>query len=112
MGHLRPKPLGSRLLCKHFVLRLRRRGKALRPSRQEGGNVMPHIALPDGASVHCVVDDFLWPWERSTPVVMMHGFARNAAFWARWVPAVAVSHRVYRPDLLGCGLSDQPPANY
>ena len=73
---------------------------------------MPRIALPGGASVHCVVDDYLWPWERSTPVVMMHGFARNAAFWARWVPAIAVSHRVYRPDLLGCGLSDQPPADY
>jgi pimeloyl-ACP methyl ester carboxylesterase len=73
---------------------------------------MPRIALPDGASVHCVVDDYLWPWERSTPVLMMHGFARNATFWTRWVPAIAVSHRVYRPDLLGCGLSDQPPADY
>jgi pimeloyl-ACP methyl ester carboxylesterase len=73
---------------------------------------MPRIALPDGVSVHCVVDDYLWPWERPTPVLMMHGFARNATFWTRWVPAVAMSHRVYRPDLLGCGLSDQPPANY
>src|SRR5262249_58487435 len=73
---------------------------------------MPRIALPDGASIHCVVDDYLWPWECSTPVLMMHGFARNAMFWTRWVPAVAASHRVYRPDLLGCGLSDQPPANY
>src|SRR5262245_35655409 len=36
-----------------------------------------------------------------TPVLMMHGFARNAMFWTRWVPAVAGSHRVYRPDLLG-----------
>src|SRR5215470_11474298 len=82
------------------------------PSRQEGGYPMPRVALPDGASVNCVVDDYLWPWERSTPVLMMHGFARNAMFWTRWVPAVAGSHRVYRPDLLGCGLSDQPPANY
>ncbi len=43
---------------------------------------------------------------------MMHGFARNAGFWNRWVPAIAETHRVYRPDLLGCGLSDQPPAGY
>ncbi|MBV9586798.1 MAG: alpha/beta hydrolase [Alphaproteobacteria bacterium] len=73
---------------------------------------MPRISLPEGASVHCVVDDFLWPWDRSTPVLMLHGFARNAAFWNRWVPAIAESHRVYRPDLLGCGLSDQPPPGY
>ena len=73
---------------------------------------MPRIALPKGASVHCTVDDFLWPWARSTPVLMMHGFARNATFWNRWVPAIAESHRVYRPDLLGCGLSDPPPAGY
>src|SRR3954447_19598684 len=71
---------------------------------------MPRIALPEGPSVHCIVDDFLWPWDRSTPVLMMHGFARNATFWNRWVPAIAETHRVYRPDLLGCGLSDQPPA--
>jgi pimeloyl-ACP methyl ester carboxylesterase len=65
-----------------------------------------------GASVHCIVDDFLWPWVDSTPVLMMHGFARNATFWNRWVPAIAETHRVYRPDLLGCGLSDQRPNGY
>jgi 3-oxoadipate enol-lactonase len=73
---------------------------------------MPCITLPEGASVHCAVDDFLWPWDTSTPVLMMHGFARNALFWNRWVPAIAETRRVYRPDLLGCGLSDQPPAGY
>ncbi len=73
---------------------------------------MPRIALPQGVSVHCIVDDFLWPWHSSTPVLMLHGFARNARFWNRWIPTIAETHRVYRPDLLGCGLSDQPPAGY
>ena len=73
---------------------------------------MPRIALPEGASVHCIVDDFLWPWDRSTPVLMMHGFARNATFWNRWVPPIADSRRVYRPDLLGCGSSDVPAPGY
>jgi pimeloyl-ACP methyl ester carboxylesterase len=73
---------------------------------------MPRVTLPEGASVHCTVDDFLWPWDTQTPVLMMHGFARNALFWNRWVPAIAETHRVYRPDLLGCGLSDQPPLAY
>jgi 3-oxoadipate enol-lactonase len=73
---------------------------------------MPRIALPDGASVGCLVDDFLWPWESPTPVLMMHGFARNATFWNRWVPTIAETRRVYRPDLVGCGISDPPPAGY
>jgi 3-oxoadipate enol-lactonase len=73
---------------------------------------MPQIRLDEGLCLHCAVDDYLWPWERSTPVMMMHGFARNAGFWNRWVPPIAASRRVYRPDLLGCGASDAPPAGY
>ena len=73
---------------------------------------MPHVAIAEGMSIHCAVDDYLWPWDDGTPVLMMHGFARNALFWNRWVPAIAETHRVYRPDLLGCGLSNQPPRNY
>src|SRR5580704_2369142 len=73
---------------------------------------MPSIRLDEGLSLHCAVDDYLWPWEAPTPVLMMHGFARNATFWNRWVPAIAETRRVYRPDLLGCGLSDQPPDGY
>jgi pimeloyl-ACP methyl ester carboxylesterase len=45
-------------------------------------------------------------------VLMMHGFARNAKFWNRWVPAIAESRRIYRPDLLGCGASDVPAPGY
>ena len=73
---------------------------------------MPMIRLDDGLSLHCAVDDYLWPWEVSTPVLMMHGFARNATFWNRWVPSIAASRRIYRPDLLGCGASDVPPVGY
>ena len=73
---------------------------------------MPTIRLDGGLSLHCAVDDYLWPWEVRTPVLMMHGFARNATFWNRWVPAIAESRRIYRPDLLGCGASDAPPPGY
>jgi 3-oxoadipate enol-lactonase len=73
---------------------------------------MATIHLEKGLSVHCAVDDYLWPWEAGTPVLMMHGFARNATFWNRWVPTIAESRRVYRPDLLGCGASDVPAAGY
>jgi pimeloyl-ACP methyl ester carboxylesterase len=73
---------------------------------------MAAIRLSEGLSLHCAVDDYLWPWEAPTPVLMMHGFARNATFWNRWVPPIAESRRIYRPDLLGCGLSDAPAEGY
>ena len=73
---------------------------------------MPSVRLDEGLSLHCNVDDYLWPWEAPTPVLMMHGFARNATFWNRWVPAIAESRRIYRPDLLGCGASDVPTSGY
>ena len=73
---------------------------------------MPSVRLDEGLSLHCAVDDYLWPWDAATPVMMMHGFARNATFWNRWVPAVAESRRIYRPDLLGCGASDVPAPGY
>jgi pimeloyl-ACP methyl ester carboxylesterase len=73
---------------------------------------MTTIRLTDGHSLHCAVDDYQWPWDRPTPVLMMHGFARSAAFWNRWVPAISESRRIYRPDLLGCGRSDVPSAGY
>ena len=73
---------------------------------------MPTIRLAEGLSLHCAVDDYLWPWEVPIPVLMMHGFARNANFWNRWIPPIANSRRVYRPDLLGCGKSDVPAPGY
>jgi pimeloyl-ACP methyl ester carboxylesterase len=73
---------------------------------------MPTIRLDERLSLHCVVDDYLWPWQVRAPVLMMHGFARNATFWNRWVPAIAESRRIYRPDLLGCGASDVPLPGY
>jgi pimeloyl-ACP methyl ester carboxylesterase len=73
---------------------------------------MPTIRLGDWLSIRCGVDDCLWPWEAATPALMMHGFARNATFWNRWVPPIAESRRIYRPDLLGCGASDVPPVGY
>jgi 3-oxoadipate enol-lactonase len=73
---------------------------------------MPAIRLDEGFSLHCAVDDYLWPWQKRTPVLMLHGFARNASFWNRWVPAIANRHRIYRPDLPGCGASEIPTASY
>ena len=70
------------------------------------------ITVEPGVRLHCDVDDYLWPWTEATPVLMMHGYARNAEFWRRWIPAVAEEHRVYRPELRGCGRSSVPPEDY
>ena len=56
---------------------------------------MPTVRLDEGLSLHCAVDDYLWPWEVATPVLMMHGFARNATFWNRWVPPIADRRRIF-----------------
>jgi hypothetical protein len=48
---------------------------------------MPMIPLSipgaDGLALHCAVDDYLWPWQRPTPVVMMHGFRHDARLRAQ-----------------------------
>jgi pimeloyl-ACP methyl ester carboxylesterase len=87
-------------------------GKLSDPAAAHGSTPMPMIPLAEGLSLYCATDDYLWPWQAATPVLMMHGFARNARFWQRWIPPIAESRRIYRPDLLGCGESDVPPADY
>ena len=73
---------------------------------------MARIAVEPGLELNCEVDDYLWPWMKPTPVLMHHGWARNASFWRRWVPVLAESRRVYRPEVRGCGKSDLPARNF
>jgi 3-oxoadipate enol-lactonase len=63
-------------------------------------------------TIQCDVDDYLWPWQKAEAVVMLHGTARNAHFWRRWVPYIAGERRVYRPEVRGFGRSDVPPEGY
>lgn len=73
---------------------------------------MARVTVEPGLGVNCEVTDYLWPWTKAVPVLMMHGFSRNASVWERWIPFVSEEHRVYRPDLRGCGSSDRPPEPY
>ena len=48
------------------------------------------------------------------PVLLLHGFTGTARSWAVHIEALAASHRVIAPDLLGHAGSDAPaePATY
>src|ERR1700722_4294229 len=73
---------------------------------------MAKINVDPGLALNCEIDDFLWPWSKATPVLMHHGFARNATFWTRCIPTLSETRRVYRPEVRGCGRSDVPPADF
>lgn len=42
------------------------------------------------------------------PLVLVHGFGAHGAFWRKWVPGLARSHRVMTVDLMGFGQADHP----
>lgn len=46
------------------------------------------------------------------PVLLLHGLADRKESWQRLLPTLARSHRIYAPDLLGCGASEKPRINY
>ena len=82
------------------------------PSKEDDFLIVPAIEVGPGISLHCYVDDFLWPWSKAIPVFMCHGFSRNASFWNPWVPHAAEQRRVFRIELYGCGRSSVPPQDF
>lgn len=73
---------------------------------------MQEVEVEPGVRINCYVDDYLWPWDEQTPVVLQHGFARNALFWNPWIPMLSGTHRIFRPEIRGCGRSSVPPLDY
>jgi pimeloyl-ACP methyl ester carboxylesterase len=73
---------------------------------------MPFVPIEEGAVLHTYVDDFLWPWDGSIPVILEHGFARHGLFWNPWVPPLCADRRIYRPDVRGFGQSTVMPDDF
>jgi 3-oxoadipate enol-lactonase len=73
---------------------------------------MPFVKVSPDVSLHIYEDDFLYPWEQPTPVILEHGFARNGIFWKKWIPKLAGERRIYRPDVRGFGQSSLMPDDY
>lgn len=46
------------------------------------------------------------------PVLLLHGLADCKESWKRLLPDLAKRHRVYAPDMLGCGASEKPRISY
>jgi 3-oxoadipate enol-lactonase len=62
-----------------------------------------NLELPDGSRLRFRVDDYCDPWTRPTPVLLIHGLCESGRVWFAWVPALARTHPVIRPDLPGFG---------
>ncbi|KIW25055.1 uncharacterized protein PV07_10727 [Cladophialophora immunda] len=67
------------------------------------------IVHPSGETTHYIADDFTDPWNPDRQTILLQGgFARHAAFFYHWVPALSRHYNVIRRDLRGHGYSSAP----
>jgi len=50
--------------------------------------------------------------DSGTPVLLLHGLGDSADIWQHNIKALAASHRVCAPDLIGFGFTDKPDIEY
>jgi 3-oxoadipate enol-lactonase len=68
------------------------------------------IEAAPGVEIYCAEDDYTDGWLKPDTVLMIHGIAEYGGIWRGWVPHLARTHRVLRPDLRGFGRSSALPA--
>jgi len=73
---------------------------------------MPTFEAAPGAQLHYLVDDFTDPWREPETVLLLHGNAESGLAWYAWVPQLARSVRVIRPDMRGYGASTPMPRHF
>ena len=66
---------------------------------------MPTIAIDPRQVLHYEVECFGEPWRTPETVLLVHGAAESSKAWFAWVPHLARSYRVLRPDMRGFGQS-------
>ncbi|OAP58017.1 hypothetical protein AYL99_07107 [Fonsecaea erecta] len=67
------------------------------------------IVHASGETTHYIADDFTDPWNPDRQTILLQGgFARHAAFFYHWVPALSRHYNVIRRDLRGHGYSSAP----
>src|SRR5947209_5014881 len=82
---------------------------AMAPRRTES---MPAAQIDSGLSMYYEDDYCGEPWRQPQTVLLVHGVAESSRAWYGWVPHLARSFRVVRPDQRGFGRSTVPPAGY
>lgn len=71
---------------------------------------MAHPGIPGEVTVDDAVVRYLaWGEQEAPPLVLVHGGAAHARWWAPIAPLLAVDHRVVAVDLTGHGDSDHRP---
>ena len=73
---------------------------------------MPTFEAAPGVRLHYLVDDFTDPWREPETVLLLHGNAESGLAWYAWVPLLARSFRVIRPDMRGYGASTPMPRDF
>jgi pimeloyl-ACP methyl ester carboxylesterase len=73
---------------------------------------MPTFEAAPGAQLHYLVDDFTEPWGRPETILLLHGNAESGLAWYAWVPLLARSFRVIRPDMRGYDASTPMPRDF
>ena len=73
---------------------------------------MPEVQIRSGVRMAYEEHWFGPPWSVPRTVVMVHGNSESSRAWAPWVPHLAGTYRVIRPDLPGFGVSPEPAEGY
>lgn len=73
---------------------------------------MPILNIDAQLNLHYVVDDYSDPWRSAETILMIHGNAECGQAWYGWVPTLARTHRVVRPDTRGFGASTPMPRDF
>lgn len=69
---------------------------------------MQTVEIRSGVSMAYEDHWFGQPWTPPETVVMIHGNSESSRAWTCWVPHLAGTYRVVRPDLPGFGQSTEP----
>lgn len=73
---------------------------------------MPTVQVDATLTMYYEDDYFGEPWRQPEAVLLVHGVAESSQAWYAWVPHLARSFRVLRPDHRGFGRSTVPPPGY
>ena len=73
---------------------------------------MPRFRVSDDLDMHYRVDDFTDPWRKPETILLCPGNNESSLAWFGWVPHLARTFKVVRPDMRGFGDSTPMPRDF